>query len=178
MSELTDRLVNSIINEGLKTFIDKLAGVSDEKLAGRVIEIWSFFFGTVLPYFQGVFLPLQMEMRAVQLQRQEKEQPTLLSMTGQKYQSINPLSIRMLLLAMYRNNVIMPYLDRMLDGFQSIIADSEQARRFPDYIPRMLQMLTILSEIHDPGQPAVVEALRKLKDDMRQHGRTILAFAR
>lgn len=41
----------------------KLGDVPDEKLVSRLVEVWSFFFGTVLPYFEGVFLPLQIDLK-------------------------------------------------------------------------------------------------------------------
>ena len=42
----------------------KLGDVPDEKLVSRLVEVWSFFFGTVLPYFEGVLLPLQVELKS------------------------------------------------------------------------------------------------------------------
>lgn len=35
----------------------KLTGIDDEKLIGRVVEIWGFFWDQVLPYVEGVRTP-------------------------------------------------------------------------------------------------------------------------
>ncbi|KAF9579522.1 hypothetical protein BGW38_004184 [Lunasporangiospora selenospora] len=56
--------VGELLENGMLTLNAKLTDVPDEKLVSRLVELWSFFFGTVLPYFEGVFLPLQVELRS------------------------------------------------------------------------------------------------------------------
>ncbi|KAG0018166.1 hypothetical protein BGZ80_007491 [Entomortierella chlamydospora] len=56
--------INELLKNGMLTLNAKLGDVPDEKLVSRLVEVWSFFFGTVLPYFEGVFLPLQIELRS------------------------------------------------------------------------------------------------------------------
>ena len=36
------------------TLNSKLAGVEDDKLVTRVVELWTFFWTQVLPYLEGV----------------------------------------------------------------------------------------------------------------------------
>lgn len=55
--------INELLKNGMLTLNAKLGDVPDEKLVSRLVEGWSFFFGTVLPYFEGVFLPLQIELK-------------------------------------------------------------------------------------------------------------------
>lgn len=55
--------IHELLNNGMLTLNAKLGDVPDEKLVSRLVEVWSFFFGTVLPYFEGVFLPLQIELK-------------------------------------------------------------------------------------------------------------------
>ncbi|KAI1321630.1 hypothetical protein EDD11_003110 [Mortierella claussenii] len=55
--------INELLKNGMLTLNAKLGDVPDEKLVSRLVEVWSFFFGTVLPYFEGVFLPLQVELK-------------------------------------------------------------------------------------------------------------------
>jgi HbrB-like len=38
----------------MDTLNGKLAGVEEEKLVGRVVELWGFFWDQVLPYVEGV----------------------------------------------------------------------------------------------------------------------------
>jgi hypothetical protein len=56
--------INELLKNGMLTLNAKLGDVPDEKLVSRLVEVWSFFFGTVLPYFEGVFLPLQTELKS------------------------------------------------------------------------------------------------------------------
>ncbi|KAF9361835.1 hypothetical protein BGX26_011059 [Mortierella sp. AD094] len=56
--------INELLKNGMLTLNAKLGDVPDEKLVSRLVEVWSFFFGTVLPYFEGVFLPLQIELKS------------------------------------------------------------------------------------------------------------------
>ncbi|GJJ76306.1 hypothetical protein EMPS_08665 [Entomortierella parvispora] len=56
--------INELLKNGMLTLNAKLGDVPDEKLVSRLVEVWSFFFGTVLPYFEGVLLPLQVELKA------------------------------------------------------------------------------------------------------------------
>ena len=43
-----------LISSGMVTLNAKLAGVEDEKLVGRVVEVWGFFWDQVLTYLEGV----------------------------------------------------------------------------------------------------------------------------
>lgn len=55
--------ISELLKNGMLTLNAKLGDVPDEKLVSRLVELWSFFFGTVLPYFEGVFLPLQIDLK-------------------------------------------------------------------------------------------------------------------
>ncbi len=52
-------LTSKLNNVGLSS---SHSHVPDESMlvAARISELWNFFFGTVLPYLQGVFLPIRM----------------------------------------------------------------------------------------------------------------------
>ncbi|KAI0036865.1 HbrB-like protein, partial [Vararia minispora EC-137] len=45
---------DALLASGMDTFNGKLAGVPDDKLLGRVVELWGFFWDQVLPYVEGV----------------------------------------------------------------------------------------------------------------------------
>ena len=45
---------SELIGSGMDTLNGKLAGVEEEKLVGRVVELWGFFWDQVLPYVEGV----------------------------------------------------------------------------------------------------------------------------
>jgi hypothetical protein len=45
---------SELIGSGMDTLNGKLVGVEDDKLVGRVVELWGFFWDQVLPYVEGV----------------------------------------------------------------------------------------------------------------------------
>jgi hypothetical protein len=122
-------------------FTGKLSTVAPEKLASRTAEIWTFFYGTVIPYFQGVFLPLEVELR---------------------YQHVNESSVRRMLLAAFRDCFVLQYLDKITEATQKLLTDQDEGRK-SDILGRILQMLTVLnSEIRDDSQVKFVNALNVL----------------
>ena len=47
--------VSELIIAGTVTLNSKMAtGVDEEKLAGRIVDLWGFFWDQVLPYVKGV----------------------------------------------------------------------------------------------------------------------------
>jgi hypothetical protein len=152
---------------------NKLAGVADEKLVTRLMEVWTFYFGTVLPYIQGAFLPLQAELRM---------------------NPIYPGSVRGVVLNAFRDQIIIPIVDRLQGTlwslepcreylfkllniapvvFDKVMQDTEdRSRRAPDTLPRMLQMLSVLNEMRDTNQVRVGQALKSLKLNMQKYGRS------
>ncbi|KAF9933964.1 hypothetical protein FBU30_003908 [Linnemannia zychae] len=71
--------ITELLKNGMLTLNAKLGDVPDEKLVSRLVEVWSFFFGTVLPYFEGVFLPLQIELKACHAKAPLRKVPTVAS---------------------------------------------------------------------------------------------------
>jgi hypothetical protein len=47
---------SELIGSGMDTLNGKLADVEEDKLVGRVVELWGFFWDQVLPYVEGVGL--------------------------------------------------------------------------------------------------------------------------
>ncbi|KAG0257940.1 hypothetical protein BG011_003671 [Mortierella polycephala] len=68
--------INELLKNGMLTLNAKLGDVRDDKLVSRLVEVWSFFFGTVLPYFEGVFLPLQIELKTCHAKKMTRRTPS------------------------------------------------------------------------------------------------------
>jgi hypothetical protein len=49
-----DGEVAELISLGMVTLKAKLVGIDDDKLVGRVVEIWGFFWDQILTYVEGV----------------------------------------------------------------------------------------------------------------------------
>ena len=46
---------------GVLNLGNKIVASNDESLIPRLLELWGFYFGTIIPYIQGVFLPLRLK---------------------------------------------------------------------------------------------------------------------
>ena len=46
-----------LIGNGMVTLNSRLAGIEDDKLIVHLVELWTFFWGQVLPYLAGVSHP-------------------------------------------------------------------------------------------------------------------------
>lgn len=51
--------VSELIASGMVTLNAKLMGVDDDRLVGRVVETWGFFWDQVLTYVEGVCVVLR-----------------------------------------------------------------------------------------------------------------------
>ena len=103
-------VVRAIVGIGMAGIREKLTGVPHDKLIPRVSDSWAFFFGSVLPYLQGVFEP----MNAQHLMLSSKWDPTVLHQ-GEAAQQANVHSsaVRDFVLEMYRKEVLLPLLERI-----------------------------------------------------------------
>jgi hypothetical protein len=83
----------------MTTMQDKLQNVPDDLLALRLVELWTFFFGSVLPYLEGVFEPMA----------SESEKSLRIDLGDSTPSSF----VRDLSLAACRDHVLKPTLDRL-----------------------------------------------------------------
>ncbi|KAG0283105.1 hypothetical protein BGZ96_012526 [Linnemannia gamsii] len=81
--------ISELLKNGMLTLNAKLGDVPDEKLVSRLVEVWSFFFGTVLPYFEGVFLPLQTELNACHAKKMTRKVHVVISSAASHHSGNN-----------------------------------------------------------------------------------------
>ncbi|CAG8500825.1 2295_t:CDS:2 [Diversispora eburnea] len=156
--------INVLLLKGMSTINGKLRGVPDEKLVSRLVELWSFYFGTVIPYFEGVFLPLQIQV------------------SSQHQRDRDNMNVRHLVLMSFRDHVILPIGERVEDAFNKLFHDFDSGIPVTDTAARMLQMSYILSSIlsDDDKQKDMDRILGKLKNNwklfMRRRDRRVDYF--
>ncbi|ORY21144.1 HbrB-like protein, partial [Neocallimastix californiae] len=46
--------INELLKNGIYTINTRLLEVTDNSLISRLVEIWIFFFDSVIPYFRGI----------------------------------------------------------------------------------------------------------------------------
>ncbi|KAK3825869.1 MAG: HbrB-like-domain-containing protein [Benniella sp.] len=140
--------------QGLTGAIEDL---NDLKLVSRLVEVWSFFFGTVLPYFEGVFLPLQIELKNCHAKKMDSE----------------PENVRTMALTGFRDLVILPMVDRLGGVFVNLFHDMDTSIPVADTAARMLQMTSVLTSIqsNDEQQFLMEQVSNRLRTNWKQFTR-------
>ncbi|OUM61196.1 hypothetical protein PIROE2DRAFT_24184, partial [Piromyces sp. E2] len=46
--------INELLKNGIYTINTKLIEVTDNSLISRLVEVWTFFFDSIMPYFKGI----------------------------------------------------------------------------------------------------------------------------
>ncbi|KAL5528236.1 hypothetical protein ACEPAF_7372 [Sanghuangporus sanghuang] len=112
--------VAELIGGGMTTLNAKLAGVEDDKLPARVVELWTFFWDQVLPYVEGIFIPLQTHPLLLSLHRTPKPHrpasPTNLASPNDVAPgaaALSPIDVRTIALRAFRDKIVVPIAPRL-----------------------------------------------------------------
>ncbi|ETW80467.1 hypothetical protein HETIRDRAFT_476087 [Heterobasidion irregulare TC 32-1] len=142
---------SELIGSGMDTLNGKLAGIEDDKLVGRVVELWGFFWDQVLPYVEGVLLPLQTDPILSSLYRTPKthrnSSPTRqngkgsMSMPSHLLPSTAQIDVRTVALRSFRDKIILPIYTRLHARLSS---QKQESFSEGHTYPRLQQMLLVL----------------------------------
>ncbi|KAG7090820.1 hypothetical protein E1B28_009904 [Marasmius oreades] len=164
----------------------KLNGVEDDKLVGRVVDRWGFFWDQVLTYVEGVLLPLQNDPLLSALYRNRPSSPrrqVTQGSTGLNNAPTPSIDIRTLALRSFRDKIILPLSGRLYTRLAIWVKQEDS----PDFPSRLHQMLLVLSAqarsrppafsltapppLPAPGETAVNDLLRIVRSprSMRSH---------
>ncbi|KAJ5081299.1 hypothetical protein NUU61_009563 [Penicillium alfredii] len=97
-----------------------LMGILDEKLIPHLVQIWMLVFGTILPFIQAVFLPLDLEFKgcgSLMTSREAQEFWGALPVGGS-------LEVRNLVLMAFRDRIILNRYDTLKATFSRLSLDS------------------------------------------------------
>ena len=121
--------LRDMLQTGFYSLDQTLRGVPDQGLVTQLVSIWLHVFGTVLPYMQAVFLPLDLEFKG--------HGTILLPQEAAEFWGANPDStedafgnefdVRRIVLISYRDNVILPRHDSLKATFSRLSLDSINA---------------------------------------------------
>ncbi|GAC93431.1 hypothetical protein PHSY_000996 [Pseudozyma hubeiensis SY62] len=130
----------SLASTGTLTLNSKLQGLEDTRLLLRLVEIWTFFLGQVLPYCEAAFLPFQTDPTIRSLVAASSSHGTaatntsgsnstgpfsngtavtqssaaaILSSAGNTGPDFQRIDVRKVLLVVFRNQVLMPIYKRL-----------------------------------------------------------------
>lgn len=122
----------------------KLHAVDEDKLVGRLVDVWVFFWTAVVPYIEGIFLPLTLDSRIVEAAELEQSATNDMPRLGRRTRThaINP---RLQLLTLFLISLLHPHLSRLLP----LLAPPHPVPT-PAHLARLQQMALILLTQTDP----------------------------
>ncbi|KAL7276160.1 hypothetical protein RUND412_000853 [Rhizina undulata] len=164
--------VRDLLDAGMVTVDPTLVNYTDEKLIGRLVEIWGRFFGNILPYVEAVFLPLQQEFKGcgtIMTSRESREFFAEATSPGER------LDVRRLALMSFRDNVILPLYSKLEVLFSTLQLDlSVSQSQITESVGKMLQCISVLSSVltGDEAQMKIDALAKTLKHNWLSRGRT------
>ena len=126
--------VYDILGAGMLSLDPTLPGLVDDRLlVVRLVEIWGFVWSSVLPYWEAVFLPLQIEFRRAGTGQGEWAEAVMAAMAGGEgggsgsggaagnggRELSRVLDTRRMALVSFRDNVVLPLHGRLRSTFSS-----------------------------------------------------------
>ncbi|KAG9316463.1 HbrB-like-domain-containing protein [Chiua virens] len=159
----------ALIGAGMVTINAKIASLSDELLPTRLVELWSFFWDHILPYVEGVLLPLQTDPLLTSLHRTAKQHRTSSptrqgAKTGQTVGShvvFSPtIDVRSVALCAFRDRVIVPLHNRLYNLLSPTQCKETLVRLGSYRQPRLQQMLLVLTSERRVRPPSPTLSLR------------------
>ncbi|KAJ8325726.1 hypothetical protein BDV3_001031 [Batrachochytrium dendrobatidis] len=148
--------LNTLLKTGMTAITSKVSASSNEALANRLAETWIRFYGTVLPLFQGIFLPIRLSFDLTTLNPNTNE--------------MEPVDVRKMALTSFRNYVVWPNRSRLHDVLLKRFSSVEHSIMGTDVIARLTQMLLLLNSLllNDDKHKAVCDLLCVLRQQVRK----------
>jgi hypothetical protein len=124
--------LRELLNTGFSTLNHSISGIPDEKLVPHLMQIWMLAFGTILPFIQAVFLPLDLEFKgrgSVMNAREAREFWGALPTNGDTEESSlgDELDVRMIVLTAFRDTVILQRYEGLNAVFSRLSLDTINA---------------------------------------------------
>ncbi|OJD18314.1 hypothetical protein AJ78_01627 [Emergomyces pasteurianus Ep9510] len=120
--------LRDLLQTGFSSLNHSLHSVPDERVVPHLVQMWLFVFGTVLPFIQAVFLPLDLEFKgrgSIMNSREAKEFWGALPNGESSNRSMgDELDVRTIVLISFRDNVILARYEILKATFSRLSLDS------------------------------------------------------
>lgn len=118
--------LRDLLQTGFASLDHSIRIVSEHRIVPRLVDIWLLVFGTILPYVQAVFLPLDLEFKGHGSIMSPREAADF---WGADPDSTNAafgseFDVRRIVLLSYRDNVILPRHDALKATFSRLSLES------------------------------------------------------
>ncbi|PPJ53671.1 hypothetical protein CBER1_00876 [Cercospora berteroae] len=138
--------VRELLQTGFISLAQTLRGVPDDRLVTNLVEMWIGVYGAILPFLQAVFLPLELEFKgrgslmsareaqefwgAIPESLKSDDRPT--SAGGTTTSLHEELEVRRITLIAFRDEVILPRHESLMNIFSRLSLDNINARVSPE----------------------------------------------
>ncbi|KIJ49338.1 hypothetical protein M422DRAFT_27698 [Sphaerobolus stellatus SS14] len=163
--------ITALLKRGMVTMCVKLRDLDDQVLLPRLSQTWELFWHGVLPYLEGVFLPLRTEKPIQSLARTPKSNRPSSPTQEETATSTQSIDVRLVALRTFRDALLLPLFSRLEALIGSPKAPSPSSSQ--SLYPRLQQMLLVLVSIAQPShsssekpsqaEAAVVHLLRAVR---------------
>ncbi|KAI9871362.1 MAG: hypothetical protein M1830_002987 [Pleopsidium flavum] len=121
--------LHELLHTGFSSLEHNLRGIPDERLVPHLVDMWLFVFGTILPYMQAVFLPLDLEFKGHGSIMTSREAAEFWGATLNSSDDAlgNELDVRRIVLVSYRDTVILPRYESLKAIFSRLSLESINA---------------------------------------------------
>lgn len=140
--------VRELLRTGFTSLSQTLRGVPEDRLVTKLVDMWSNVYGTVMPFLQAVFLPLDLEFKgrgmimsvreaqdfwgAMPESLKSDERPSSAGGTTRLPTLGEELDVRRLTLISFRDTIILPRHESFVNIFSRLSLDSINAASSPD----------------------------------------------
>lgn len=118
--------LRDLLDTGFMSLNQALYGMPDRGLVPHLVNVWLFVFGTVLPYMQAVFLPLDLEFKGHGSLMTPEEAANFWGANPDSTDHAfgNEFDVRRIVLISYRDNVVLTHYEVLKNTFSRLSLDS------------------------------------------------------
>ena len=140
--------MRELLQTGFSSLAQTLRGVPDDRLVTKLVEMWIGVYGSILPFLQAVFLPMDLEFKgrghimtvkeaqefwgAMPESLKSDERPSSAGGTMRLPTLGEELDVRRITLIAFRDTVILPRQESLMAIFSRLSLDSINASASPD----------------------------------------------
>ncbi|SLM34648.1 HbrB-like [Lasallia pustulata] len=118
--------LRDLLHTGFSSQSHALRNIPDDRLVLHLVEMWHIVFGTVLPYMQAVFLPLDLEFKGHGTLMSSRQAAEFWGVIPDAADDAfgNELDVRRIVLVAYRDTIILPRHASLKSTFSRLSLES------------------------------------------------------
>lgn len=127
-----------LLTTGFYSLDQTLRRIPEDRIVPKLVGTWSFVFGTVLPFLQAVFFPLDVEFKNRNASLSTKDVADFWSLSGNRPRTpgglnlpspnspayAKALDVRVMVLSTFRDTIVIPRYDSLLAIFSRLSLDT------------------------------------------------------